>query len=174
MCHHGHDEIELIYTSPFEAGPGVIARLLNESYAELVEAEPDTWEAEKANWKESDGKVFENPDTIGACTFLSWHEKSLVGFFSFDPRGAPAHGVIGHNCILPLYRNHGLGKQQVREILSRFRQRGIRQAQVSTNDHPFFLAAQRMYIACGFVEVGRTQWDRDQRRNIIHFEARLG
>lgn len=166
--------MDLIYTSPFEVEPGIIARLLYESYAELVEAEPEAWEGEKANWEEADRNVFGNPDTIGACTFLSWYERNVVGFFSFDPRQAPAYGVIGHNCILPEYGRRGFGKEQVREILRRFRQRGIKQARVFTNDHPFFLPAQRMYMACGFVEVGRTPWDCEARRHIIHFEKQLG
>jgi GNAT superfamily N-acetyltransferase len=166
--------MELIYTSPFEAKAGIIAWLLNQNYAELVEAQPEVWEAEKANWEESDRNIFENPKTTGACTLLSWYETTIVGFFSFDPRPSPAYGVIGHNCILPEYRKQGFGKQQVREILRKFRQSGIRQAQVSTNDHPFFLPAQRMYAACGFVEVGRVPWDRDPRQNIIHYEKELG
>jgi ribosomal protein S18 acetylase RimI-like enzyme len=173
MDSHSRKEIDLTHTSPFEAGPGAIARLLNESYAQLVEAEQGLWKAEKANWEESDRNVFANPNTIGACTFLSWHGENMVGFFSFDPRPRPAFGVIGHNCILPQYRRRGFGKAQIHEILREFEQRGIGEARVSTNDHPFFLAAQRMYIACGFIEVGRTPWDRDQRRNTIHFEKQL-
>lgn len=166
--------MKLTYTSPFEAGPGIISRLLNESYAELIEDESEVWEAEKANWEESDRNVFENPSTIGACTFLSWYGPAIVGFFSFDPRPRPAYGVIGHNCILPEYRRQGFGKQQVNEVLRRLTQGGIGQAQVSTNDHPFFLSAQRMYTACGFVEVRRSPWERDPRQNMIYYEKELG
>ena len=165
--------MELKFTSPFEAMPGIIARLLNESYAKLVKAEPEIWQHEEAHWKEADRSVFENPNTIGACTFMSWYGKNIVGFFSFDPRPSPAYGIIGHNCILPDYRNQGFGKQQMGEALRKLRQRMIRQAQVSTSDHPFFLPAQRMYVACGFIEVKRVPWDRDLRRNMIHYEQEL-
>jgi len=99
--------MELTYTSPLEVGPGIITRLLGESYAGLVEAEPETWEAEKMNWEESDRNVFKNPDTVGACTFLTWCGPAIAGLFSFDPRSRPAYGVIGHNCILPEYRKQG-------------------------------------------------------------------
>lgn len=167
------NRMKLIHTSPFETTPGIIARLLNQSYAELVRSEPELWEAEKANWEESDRNVFENPDTVGACTFLSWYERVIVGFFSFGSRQSPAYGVLGHNCILPEYRRHGFGRQQVLEMLRKFRQSGIRQARVSTNDHPFFLPAQRMYASCGFVEIERVPWDRDQRQNIIYYEKKL-
>ena len=166
--------MELIFTSSFEAKPGIIARLLNQSYAELFKAQPEVWGPEKANWEDADRNVFENPGTIGACTFLSWRETDIVGFFSFDPRPQPVYGVIGHNCILPEYRNQGFGKQQIREVLRKFRQIGIRQARVSTNDHSFFVPAQRMYIACGFVEVERAPWNRDTNQNIIHYEINIG
>jgi GNAT superfamily N-acetyltransferase len=150
--------MELTFTSPFEAKPGIISWFLNHCYAELVETEPEIWEAEKANWEVSDRNVFENPSTIGACTFLSWYGPAIVGFFSVDPRPRPAYGVIGHNCILPEYRRKGFGRQQVGEALRGLTRRGIRQARVSTNDHPFFLPAQRIYTACGFVEIERTPW----------------
>jgi len=41
--------MELKFTSPFEAMPGIIARLLNESYAKLVKDEPEIWQSEKVN-----------------------------------------------------------------------------------------------------------------------------
>jgi len=148
--------------------------LLDQSYAELVKAEPELWEPEKMNWEETDRNVFQNPDTIGACTFLSLCGKDIAGFFSFDPRPQPAYGVIGHNCILPEYRNQGFGKQQVVEMLQKFRQIGIARARVSTNDHSFFLPAQRMYIACGFIEIEKVPWDRDPKQNIIRYETKIG
>ena len=166
--------MRLKYTSAFERGPGIVAWLLNQSYAKLVEAEPELWEPEKENWKESDRNVFENPDTIGACTFLSWVGTDLVGLISFDPRSRPAYGVIGHNCILPEFKSQGLGNQQIIEILKRFRDAGIRVAKVSTNDHPFFFPAQRMYTSCGFREVKKVPWDRDPKQNMIHYEMEIG
>jgi GNAT superfamily N-acetyltransferase len=166
--------MKLKHTSPFEGKPGIIARLLNQSYAELVKAEPELWEPEKMNWDETDRNVFQNPDTIGACTFLSLCGKDIVGFFSFDPRPRPAYGVIGHNCILPEYRNQGFGKQQVVEILQKFRQIGIARARVSTHDHTFFLPAQRMYIACGFIEIEKVPWDRDPKQNVLRYETNIG
>lgn len=165
--------MKLIFTSPFEEKPGIIARLLNDSYAELVETEPEIWEPEKANWEDLDRNVFEKTDTIGACTFLSRYGKNVVGFFSFDPRSRSAFGVVGHNCILPEYRKRGFGTQQVREMLLKLRQYDIKRTCVSTLDHPFFIPAQRMYVACGFVEVDRIPWDRDTSRSIIFYEKEM-
>jgi GNAT superfamily N-acetyltransferase len=166
--------MDLRYTSPFEREPGIIAWLLNQSYAELIRAQPELWESERKNWEETDKSVFENPDTIGACSFLTWYGTNIVGFFSFDPRPQPAYAVIGHNCILPEFRNQGFGKRQIAEILHQLRQRRIRQARVSTNDHPFFVPAQRMYISCGFVELERIPWDRNPKQNIIHYNVKIG
>ncbi|MCG2659663.1 MAG: GNAT family N-acetyltransferase [Kiritimatiellae bacterium] len=164
----------LTFTSPFEREPGIVAWLLKQSYAELVASDPKHWELELENWEQSDHSVFENPRTVGACTFLSWANTDLVGLFCFDPRPKPAYGVIGHNCILPQFRGQGFGKQQILEILRRFRETGIRQAKVSTNDHPFFVPARRMYTTCVFREVKRVPWDCDPKQNMIHYEMEIG
>jgi GNAT superfamily N-acetyltransferase len=166
--------MELKYTSPFNCNRGIVAKLLKKSYSKLVETEPDSWAAEKDNWDQFDHDVFDNPKTIGACTFLSWIDSDLVGLFSYDSRARPAYGLIGHNCILPEYRNRGFGKQQIYETLGKFKKIGIKQARVSTNDHPFFIPAQRMYTACGFIEVKRVPWDRDHKQKIIHYEMDIG
>jgi len=76
--------------------------------------------------------------------------------------------------ILTLSNNCNFGKRQVAEILREFEQMGIRQARVSTNDDPFFVPAQRMYTACGFVEVNRVPLDRDPKQNMIHYEMEIG
>jgi hypothetical protein len=46
---HSKERTELKFTSLFEAGPGIIARLPNKSYAELVKAEPEISQSEKVN-----------------------------------------------------------------------------------------------------------------------------
>ena len=148
----------------------MVASLLRRSYAELIAAEPEFWRSEIENWEQSDRNVFENPDTVGACTFLSWAGPVLVGLGSFDPRPRPAYGLIGHNCILPDFRGRGFGKQQISEILRRLTAIGVQAVRVSTNDHPFFIPAQRMYLACGFREVKRVHWEHDPKRNMIHYE----
>jgi len=167
--------MELKHTPAFEAEPGTVARLLTESYAELLESEPDPWLEEQQGWLQFDRDVFNHPETIGACTFLSWHGKETVGLFSYDLRPRPAYGVIGHNCILPECQGQGFGKGQVREILRRFRQIGLKQARVSTGSHRFFVPAQRMYASCGFAEVRQEPWDRDPRlMSTIHYEKAIG
>ena len=151
--------------------PGLIAALLRASYSELVQADPQ-WTQERVNWEGYDREVFACPDSVGACLFLTQLEGRIAGFASWDPRQHPAY-IIGHNCILPEFRRKGLGRQQIEEMLRRFCRLDARTARVSTNNHPFFAPAQRLYLACGFQEVQRTNWDRDRQSKIIEYEKSL-
>jgi GNAT superfamily N-acetyltransferase len=108
----------LKFTSPFERKQGIITDLLKQSYKQLVSSDPKVWRSEVAKWEKFDNEVFQAPDTIGACVFLSWLGDQLVGFGSYDPRQQPYFDIVGHNCILPEFRGAGLGKQQINEILS--------------------------------------------------------
>ena len=164
----------LQFTSPHDQPLGQILSLLQRSYAALVEAEAGCWGRVAPMWAEFDREVFAHPDTIGSCVFLSWADDVLVGFGSYDPRQKPAFGIVGHNCILPEFRGRGHGAAQVREILRRLRELGIRKAQVTTGAHPFFLPARRAYAACGFRETGRRPWDVDPAQSVIDYEADLG
>ena len=47
-------KMDLRYTSPFKREPGIIAWLLKQSYAKLLEADPELWGPEKENWEEFD------------------------------------------------------------------------------------------------------------------------
>lgn len=94
----------------------------------------------------------------------------IAGFASWDPRQTPEYGIVGHNCILPEFRGKGLGKAQVLEILRRFQGFGIRKAKATTCDHPFFVPAQRTYVACGFRELRRVPWPRDPGYRVIEYE----
>ncbi|MEJ2082943.1 MAG: hypothetical protein P8Y94_12420 [Acidobacteriota bacterium] len=111
--------MELRYTHPSECEAGTLLRLLERSYAPLVESEPEIWAQEQKNWR-------------------------------------------------------GFGTQQIMELLRRLRSMEIREARASTLDHPFFVPAQRMYVRCGFREVRRNSWDRDDRRNLICYAKTIG
>ncbi len=145
----------LQFTSITDQKPGILSSLLSRSYADLVNSDRIHWKSEENNWNVFDRDAFSNPETVGACVFLSWHGRNLVGFASFDPRQAPRCGVIGHNCILPEYRGNGFGKLQVNEVIDRLTVLGTRTGKVTTHDNPFFVPAQRMYQSCGFQEMYR-------------------
>ncbi len=165
--------MNIAFTSPLEQEPGIIADLLKSSYAELVSAAPQYWRQEVANWEEFDKDVLRYPNSVGACVFLTWADDLVIGLGSYDNRPMPDYGIIGHNCILPAFRGKGLGRLQILEILRRFEKMEILMAKVSTNEHPFFIPAQKMYIACGFREVRRVTWDRNPELHLIEYEKKL-
>lgn len=163
----------LEFKSPLEFKDGIIVNLLERSYAEIISTNPEYWNQEKEKWAEFDIEVFQNPNTVGACVFLTMADDQPVGFGSYDNRPMPEFGIIGHNCILPEFQNRGIGKQQIFEIINRFRLMGIKKAKVSTCSHPFFVPAQRMYMSCGFIEIKRRPWDLDSSKDIIEYEKEI-
>jgi len=165
--------MNLEFTTPFDQKPGTVASLLKQAYADLVNGDPLLWEPEQANWERYDCEVFGQPASVGACIFLTRLDGRILGFGSWDPRQRPSFGIIGHNCILPEFRGRGFGRQQIQEILRRFRKVAIKMAKVSTLDHPFFIPAMRMYAACGFREVRRVPWDRDPTKTMIEYEIQI-
>ena len=137
-----------------EHKPGTIFTLLRECYKGLAKIKSKYITEWKKDWIEYDNDIFQYPDTIGSCGFVSYLGIEIVGFASYDPRKYPT-GVIDHNCILPQFRGNGYGKQQINEILKRFREMNFKKAIVATNEYEFFYPAQRMYLACGFSEKRR-------------------
>ncbi len=147
----------MLWFAPFKQyRPGLVFQLLTESHSSLLRELPGPVVGELlAEWEEYDAAVFEEVDTVGSAGFVSVLEKDVVGFASWDPRGMPAVGAIGHNCILPQFRGRGFGEHQVQEILRRFGQGGAEMARVLTDEHPFYAPAVRMYEKCGFQIVER-------------------
>ena len=125
---------------------GTAFSLLSRSFA-------DIWHEDlEERIRKFDREIFKNPDTIGACCFISTSNGEVVGMASYDPRQGPEAGIICYNCILPEHQGTGLGKTQIKEILKRLKENGFKKAFVRTGAHPFFRKARRMYIACGFKE----------------------
>jgi GNAT superfamily N-acetyltransferase len=153
--------------------PGTIATILARSYEPLIADGQLSAIFPSTKWPAFDGYVFDNLDTFGRSVFVSCLDSRVIGFASWDPRGGPACGVIGHNCVLPEQRGKGYGKLQIQEILRRFRADNFRQAIVTTGDDPFFLPAQRMYQACGFVEAVRFPHGPDYTYGTIRYELDL-
>ena len=147
--------------------PGTIFSLLRQSYAQL-------WnEQMEDNYRKADRDTFANPDTIGACTFITCLDGQPIGFACYDPRPGPELAIIGHNCILPSFQRRGLGSQQIAELLRRLKEREIQRAVVTTSDHPFFVPAQQMYLACGFKETRRFLQASDSECLTIEYQLDL-
>lgn len=143
------------FTPVYAHKPGTIGTILARSYEPLIAEGRLSRILPSKKWPAFDSEVFENPDTVGRCVFVTCVDGQVVGFASWDPRCGPTCGVIGHNCVLPEHRGRGYGSVQIREILRRFRSWAFLKASVTTGDDSFFLPAQRMYQACGFVPVAR-------------------
>ena len=157
----------LKFTKTTEHEPGIVFSLLSQSWAEL-------WNDElEEKIKNYDKEIFENPDTVGACAFISTLNDKPIGMASWDPRQGPEVGIIGYNCILPEYQDKGFGKAQIKEILKRLESQGFKKAFVTTGEHPFFEAADKMYLACGFTEIKRYNEGRDPRYGSIDYEMEL-
>ncbi|MCU0915027.1 MAG: GNAT family N-acetyltransferase [Planctomycetes bacterium] len=146
---------------------GLVSSILVSCYAEILDP---AWEDRLRAFER---EVFENPDTVGACTLITSVDRDIVGLVSYDPRRGPQLGIIGHNGILPPCRAQGYGTAQIREVLRIFRTRGFARAHVSTSEHPFFTPARRMYEACGFRECPRTERSHAEQYRIIHYEMSL-
>ncbi len=161
------------FTAASAHRPGTIGLILSRSYEPLIAAGCLSRIVPSEKWPAFDREVYENPDTVGRCVFVTLVDGRIVGFASWDARCGPQSGVIGHNCILPSFRGRGYGRAQIREVLRRFRVLGMHKAVVSTGDDPFFLPAQRMYEACGFVEVARFPCGPDCTCGMVTYELDL-
>lgn len=147
--------------------PGMICRLLTTCYANILDQKLTD------QIRRFDRDVFENPDTVGVCTFITTLNSDVIGMASYDPRQAPERGIIGHNCILPEHQRRGYGKQQILEVVKRLRSRAIRRVVVSTTEHPFFEPARKMYLSCGFIESERKREHSQDLYRKIYYEKEL-
>jgi GNAT superfamily N-acetyltransferase len=130
--------------------------MLNESYDDLlVELPSEKREELLTDWASYDDAVHDEPDSVGSAGFLSLIAEEAIGFASWDPRGWPEVGHIGHHCIRPGFQRRGHGTGQVERVLEIFRACGFRMASVHTDEHAFFAPARRIYQACGFRHVGQ-------------------
>jgi GNAT superfamily N-acetyltransferase len=146
---------------------GFIFSLLQQSFADL-------WNDElEKKMRQYDCDIFDNPETVGACAFITCLNGNAVGMASWDPRQGPEKAILGYNCILPEYQGKRFGTAQIKEVLGRLKTAGFKKAFVTTGQHPFFMAAVKMYPACGFKEIKRYIDGRDPRYGSIDYEIEL-
>ena len=146
---------------------GIVISLLSQSWAEL-------WNDElEEKMKQYEREVFGNPDTVGACIFISTLNGKPVGMASWDPRQRPELGIIGWICVLPEFQGRSFGKIQIKEILRRLKRDGFKKAFVRTGEHSFFTSAQKMYVACGFKESKRDSTGDQPGYGTIDYEIKL-
>ena len=157
----------LIFNKIDKYEPGIICRLLSLSYEEILDRQL------QQQFEQFDKDVSDNPDTVGACTFITTLGSEIIGMASYDPRQAPEQAIMGHNCVLPRYRQNGYGRQQILEIIRRLKLKGVSRILVSTSEHPFFEPAQKIYLSCGFTEVERKEEQPQDQYKTIYYELKL-
>jgi GNAT superfamily N-acetyltransferase len=159
--------INLIFNESTKYKPGIVSELLSICYADILD------EDLKKQFRRFDGDVYKNPDTIGACTFITTLGPDIVGMASYDPRQAPKIGTIGHNCILPEYRRKGYGSKQIIEIVRRLKSIPVERITVSTSEDPFFEPARKMYISCGFGETEIKKKHPHDPYKMVYYEMKI-
>jgi GNAT superfamily N-acetyltransferase len=133
---------------------GTIQLLLEKSYQTFHEQFPEYLDENTRSFNECDTFFYGHPEIAIKCSFISLHEGNLVGMACWDPRNYPS-ATIGHNCILPAFKGLGLGKEQMGLVISLLREKGFKEAKVSTGLMEFFIPAQKMYTGVGFKESRR-------------------
>jgi GNAT superfamily N-acetyltransferase len=134
----------LIFQPASEYNPGDLFGLIRRSFNGVLDEEL------REKIRQYDAEVFENPDTVGACVFISKSDDEVVGMASWNPTAGADIAEIGWLCVLPEFQRRGYGKAQIAEILNRLRKQGFKKVLVKTGEHPFFKNAQKLYTACGF------------------------
>jgi len=134
--------------------PGLIQELLKKSYAGLIQLFHNHKGEFYKPWEQEDIDAFKNISTIGAHLLFTCLNDLPIGYFSWDDRQNPI-GIIGQNCILPEYRGHGYGINQIKKIIDIFKDKEFKEIRVITGEHEFFIPAQRIYTVCGFKELQR-------------------
>jgi GNAT superfamily N-acetyltransferase len=158
------------FTSFGQHSEGLVVSLLSQSYADYFQYDPDCKKVWQKDWERYSEDVFQYPDTVGACGFVTCLEGRAIGFASWDPRQLPEIGIIGHNCILPAFRGNSYGKRQIVKVLDILREKGCRRVCVTTGEHFFFRPAQRMYMSCGFREVKRSSANQPASFGTVDYE----
>jgi hypothetical protein len=145
---------------------GVVFDLLYRAFGQLMNQEME------AKLRRFDQEVFENPETVGKCVFLTQLDNDIIGMASWDPRQFPK-AVIGYNCIVPGFQGIGFGKLQLCEVLNRLALGGFTEISATTGDHPFYEPSQNMFKSCGFDEINRNETSSDPRYGSIDYHLVL-
>ena len=146
-------------------GPGLIFRTLLESYKGWSD-----FSKYEDEWNQFDKDIHDYSGSIGSSGFGTILGESLIGFISWDGRQFPLYVIIGHNCVLPEFRNRGIGKYQLSRALNQLDKLGFFNARVSTQRAEFFINARMMYESCGFVECAPYKNDGE---NMIYYSREL-
>jgi len=81
-------------------------------------------------------------------------DEQVVGYITYTITHQGDVGVVGNNAVDPAFRGKGIGTTLVNQVVAIMEDAGVKMLEVSTTDRD--LAAQRVYVKCGFREVGHS------------------
>jgi hypothetical protein len=77
------NELPLVFEPAIRFAPGELLDIIARSYAELILGEPGIWDGERRNWEDFDRGVFDYPETVGSCAFVSRLGGEVAGLASY-------------------------------------------------------------------------------------------
>ncbi len=82
--------------------------------------------------------------------FVSTLDGRVIGFCSLSVDATTRIGEVGHNGVHPDYQRRGVGSRQLKFMLVKLREAGMRIAELQTGLNDGHAPARRMYEAAGF------------------------
>ncbi|MGC9318219.1 MAG: GNAT family N-acetyltransferase [Armatimonadota bacterium] len=102
------------------------------------------WQHQKRTSVES--QVRDSPDSA----IVTEVDGEIVGFMTWRLHRERGVGEISNNAVLPAWQGRGIGTEQCRHVLERFREEKMACARVLTGGDEGHAAARAMYRAAGF------------------------
>lgn len=102
------------------------------------------WRAEKAN------DIRSSCEKYPAYFLVVEVDGEIKGFATFGIDEQKSMGIVGNNAVHPKAQGQGLGKLLHESVLTEFRKRGLKYAQVLTGLDPVHDAARGSYLKSGF------------------------
>ena len=109
-------------------------------------------------WQERKTQTLQNQ--IGAHPdnwFVSDLQGRVVGFCSFSIDNTTGIGQVGHNGVHPDYQGQGYGSNQLRFVLKKLREGGMKIAEVWTVLNEEHAPARSMYESAGFQSLSESR-----------------
>ncbi|MBD3181798.1 GNAT family N-acetyltransferase [Candidatus Poribacteria bacterium] len=111
---------------------------------EFFNATRSDWKTEKARQVENHFREY--PEYV----FVTEHKGQVIGFLTYHLVKHKKLGVIGNNAIKPEFQGMGFGTKQHQTALDRFRQAGMKYAEVYTGCDESHAPARAAYEKVGF------------------------
>lgn len=104
-----------------------------------------------SNWQEGkEGQIRRHYASHPDWAFVAESQGQVVGFLTYAIQQHRYLGIIGNNAVDPDFQGRGIATRMYEHVLERFRQSGLRYAQVHTGLDEGHAPARRAYEKAGF------------------------